>query len=531
MEESKARTRARYTNDNSGNMLVMGAELLCTKSKICKEKSLLMVSADHINNALFNGIPVANRKNHIKDKDIIPFSYCTKGKGIIPFSDITSLGDIIKEKNTSNATCADTMVTDDLWENLTMPFDDAKIPYFNLLGNVKGLNQGTDEALFKENYNEVVKEQKGTDKKSYHYSNKELRRNAILRTYTDKNAAEDASLTVNSFLLCSGHGGIIYPNTSGQQPVINKQMVFEWVLSLPYDPALDGAYKELAELFLYDLDCDEMAIFIGRCFDFDARFPYMLNRIAVADRWKPNEDKFNKLLGHMLVCAAEDYYASKSPEDMEKLLDILHKILLFDSAQYIKDPVSEIGASRPHILISNQTEFYQPIGTNGEKHEYNMISYVLDYRKYTFHDVSRSTSIVPQKITAYHPANGKYPAENDYPEYDPLATLEIFLGRNKGIELENRIVSSTDGIDDVLIVQGIESATAGVPGVGLLISVADAAREVVEHEGQVRIIILDRNTSDSLAVIINTGRIGGVSVFTDESINHVIRDYSSAFDR
>jgi len=190
--------------------LVMGAELLCTKALNSAEVSLLMASTDNIKNAMIHGRPAANRKNRKEHKDIIPFSGCTKSRG--------------------EATCTKTLKTAPLWENLTLPYDEIKVPLINLLPVYKatGIDNKIDIAQFLVNYDEAKKDNRKKrdeeNNKRYRFSDEELRRNAILKTYTDtgSNESEYASISTNSILLCLGNGGIIHPKTCGQNPIHRK---------------------------------------------------------------------------------------------------------------------------------------------------------------------------------------------------------------------------------------------------------------------------------------------------------------------
>ena len=330
-------------------ILVMGAELLCTKAKNSAEVSLLMANTTNINNALLTGRQSANKKNTVVDEDIIPFTKCKKTLG--------------------TATCKATIITADLWENLTLPYGEIKVPHINWVVSItwfnlerkrsaSNLNDPADETQFLANYDAAKKD----NTNRYKFSDEELRRNANLKLYTDSSVSDDACITVDSILPCLGYGGIIHPKTSGQSPVYSKNL-YQLVLSLPHEQITEKAYRELARLFLYVLDDDEKATFISLCFDFKERVSRIsLPRYVISDTfdaWQANREKFDKILNHM-----SDIVGKNEFQD----LNLLHRYLLFDAAQFIREPTSEIGAGGPNISIQYHERYIPP-------------EYVLDYKQ------------------------------------------------------------------------------------------------------------------------------------------------------
>ncbi|MDR0491726.1 MAG: hypothetical protein LBH28_10835, partial [Oscillospiraceae bacterium] len=380
--------------------LVLGAELLCTKCKKSGEVSLLMACADNINNALLHGMMVANRRNREERKDIIPFEECKKSAGFL----------------SGNETCDAVIKTEQLWENLTLPFDDVRIPsisfdcayetgflkglfgmpvaygYFSVSRKVNNLNSGVDETRFLDSYD--AEKRRNNSSGGYALNDQEIRHVTNLKMHSKIGQTSGAGITVDSILLCTGYGGIIHPKTSGQSPVYSKNM-WQLALSLPADQISQEAYEKLARLFLFTLGNGERATFISLCFDFKERventFLTRLGGVSIecADVWSANQEKFNQLISNMGVLAAEDEYRN---------LNLLHRYLLFDSAQYIQRPTSEIGASGPAMSIS-----YQPTP---------FPSYILDYKEYYIDDYTEpfinSTvfTIRSYNATVYRPSNG-----------------------------------------------------------------------------------------------------------------------------
>ena len=547
--------------------LVMGAELLCTKSQDSKEVSILMASADYINNAMIHGRQTANRRNREERKDIIPFTKCKKTTGLLGLS--------------GHETCDDTIVTAPLWENLTLPFDEIKVPHISLVVQYKtpstfwealfgsryrfvdvvgNLNNSADEAQFRSNYEDAKKNKKQSS--GYEFSDQELRRNANLKIYANSSASDYASLNVDSILLCTGYGGIIHPKTDGQLPVYGKQL-FELALSLPSWQITEKVYAELSRLFLYELEDNQKSTFISLCFDFNYRSDpsfiesMVSGTVQRADVWKANDEKYSKLLGYMNIYASLEYAALKdlniaSNFERQQYLNTLHKMLLFDSAQYIGKPASEIGASGPYISLGAKTEI---IGDNynyrGEIFNWEINSYVLGYKKYELFDIEslndpfllqalNSFSQVPNPYSpgSYNP-RGYEMFSKEVSVFCPaegsagLTALMNLLNDKSYNALAPSPYSGVPGAvrDEAIAlavdISGGAISTLASHGIGLVTAGYDILADIDEARKQAQTIGQIRDLNNFITVCGTKNWVGGVAVYSDPGIKPTIRDYPS----
>ena len=512
--------------------LVIGAELLCTKSKVSTEVSLFMACSNNVCNALLGGSITGNRTSRIVGEDIIPYTKCNK-----------------------NENCANIIETAPLWENLTLPFGEVKVPHINWIplfswNVVKNLNDEADERQFRTNYKDAENNNTGVGRSGYKFSDHELRQNANLQIYTDTGASPNASLSVNSILPCLGYGGIIHPKTDGQNPVYSYTDLFELVLSLPADDITPEAYMELARMFLYDpaMSLDKKATFISLCFDLDYRNdPNILQmliaeNVITADVWKANSDKFDFILGNMDYFATVEHAAlvdknGGSASEREQYFNTLHNIMVFDSAQNIRKPASQMGDSGPRITLrrTDPPDFVS-YTLNGVYQELPINSYVLGYDKFEMQSVEnpliqRTTYMrFPKEVTVYCPAETK-----------GLSNLSQLLVNNgldmllpspySGVPGAIRDQAVSVAIDVAEAAKLIGSATSKVASYGfsLLLSGYDIANDVEEARQQTRIIDDIRDTTGFINACIQRDYAGGVAVYSDEGIGALLRTYPPTF--
>ena len=508
--------------------LVFGAELLCTKCKKNAEVSLFMASSDNICHVMANGLMPGNRENREVWKDIIPYTECKK-----------------------NVPCDGLIETAPLWDNLTMPFGEIKVPHINWWpifswNVVKNLNSPADERDFRNNYDKAKRDNTGVGRGGYKFSDEELRHNANIEIYKKSGDPPNASLNMDSILLCLGFGGIIHPQTDGQSTICGVDL-FEWILALPADQISDNAYTKLAEIFLYELeDLDKQATFISLCFDFKERLEsnfimklsgLMPTSYHNSDKWQANSEKFDKLLEFMNGFALLEHNALKdmkgSPDFdnyAAEYLDNLHKILLFDSAQYIRNPASEIGASGPSIKIDLETTpFYNAHG--GRTYNYPITSYSLSYENVTF--LSEKVMLIggsgdqiwrfPEEVTVYRPAESygsglmnlnALMTNNGYDMLRPSG----FSGVPGAIRDETLAI-----ITDFVIK---EVPTALTHTLGVVTSAADIMNDIVEARRVNQLIDSRNSINQYLNVCDHEGFAGGVVIYTDPKIDPLLRSFS-----
>ena len=327
--------------------MVRGAELRCTGAEVSDETTIFMLNSTSTNNAEINGIPVGNRGNTKKFEDIMPFTKCKLRKGIPGLSE--------------NEDCAEVMKTADFWENLSLPRDEIKVPYFRF-GKVHNLGDVVGREEYEDTYRRIIEEYRKIGGRRVSY--KTLRYMAHLKMEAEPNAANDACVTLNSILLCKSCGGIIYPVTDGQMS--GSISLFISTLRLPFDKIDDAQYKALARFYLVNLlnSLEGTETFIGYCFDHDNRIwqDYFAVYGTSADVWKANEKKFEKLLFFMREHLAEDERIRREHgTDPPENLDLRHRYLLFDMASKLEKPTSGIGEGRPDISITynESTPFFE----------------------------------------------------------------------------------------------------------------------------------------------------------------------------
>jgi len=345
--------------------LVIGAQLQCTKCNNHEETSLFMTgNARALNNAMFGGLLPGTRRNRVKEEDIIPFAYCQKTRS-----------------NGNRFTCCEVMITDDYWENLTLPFDEIKIPHINFTHyfrpegilpylvraipakslawsappppislivrteiSVTDLNEPSHEHQFLENYGQQLR---GNNSRNHGrvLADDELRHRANLRVHTDERARENAVINMNSILLCKGYGGIIHPKTDGQRRSYEHWAMVEWVTSLPHDMIWESTYQELARYYLTGMTLDERVRFISLLFDCSGEIVLrdgMSRFLARRTVWNANEHKFENLLDAMSNLIGTPGYMSVDIQNMHTLLDL---------AQGIERPLVLPGESAPNFSI------------------------------------------------------------------------------------------------------------------------------------------------------------------------------------
>jgi len=474
--------------------LVMGAKLLCTKAKDSAETSRLVVSDDDCNNVYIDGKPAANRRNREVNKNIIPFKLCKK------------------KIDLASAKCKQVIVTAELWENLTLPYEEVKVPYISWRGiyekypgvgevmtgrqrYAENLNDKADEEQFLTNYDAAKKDNKKRKNedgsKRYRFSDEELRRNAILKTKSDTN---DACITTNSILLCLGHGGIIHPKTSGQGSVSIEEYI-DLYLTLPPHLITPEVYRELARIFMFELDrgksvrdlvdFSESASFISLCFDFKGEKldKYFNSSVEAIDggykkregyEWEANQKKIAALHYYMDKIVAETGYQD---------VNLLQRYCLFNMAQYIKNPTSEIGAGRPDIAIE---------GGSGWP---SFPAFALNYKHYDNYVDGTSGALTkklnPYTETVYRPVVGDAKTLLDYElRTDNYKVLTPTI--NGAIETLSRDVA----ICVVFAAAFTNPVTAAVAGTGAL--AATTGWDYSQEANKMNVWIVDATHLDAI---------------------------------
>jgi hypothetical protein len=97
--------------------------------------------------------------------------------------------------------------------------------------------------------------------------------------------------------------------------------MFEVVLLQPEEKITDDIYAKLAQIFLHDLDYNQMARYLGLCFD-----TYEYEKESEAVLLKGNAVKQEKIRSHMEQLAMDEKYSNR---------DMLYKFGLFTSIRYI----------------------------------------------------------------------------------------------------------------------------------------------------------------------------------------------------
>ena len=329
-------------------------------------------NAENINNALLDRCPAGHRWNTVKDVDIIPFSFCQKRKSFLQDGEVYP--------------CDDIMETDELWENLSLPFSEIRTPHINIAtiynppwleALIAGSTGGAgveDARRIERSVTGLTNHNSDNEKRFLAYYDQRLRqarrcwygrvsadedkiarRKANAMMHINRGAGKDEIVTMNSILLCKGYGGIIHPKNDGQINSRNLMLQVEWALSLPKDEILDdGAYTELARIFLYELDEHDMATFISRCFYYLRTVPKKPGTSHTADVWRLNEERYEQIL-----FAMSELVGKYDLQDRKSIpfLNLQHRYSLFDFIQYIqytREPASEVGASGPYISINQE---------------------------------------------------------------------------------------------------------------------------------------------------------------------------------
>lgn len=426
---------------NTDDLLVRGAKLACSKSHSRNDHTLLMENNEETNNALLSGEQVfANRKNREEKKDITPFKKCSGGDR-----------------------CTNRIQTAGKWENLTISFNEVNIPHINFIplvswNKVKNLNQKSDELLFRANYAEELRYNVG----NYRFNDKEMRRNANLRIYTDRNAADDACITLKSILLCEGCGGIIYPITSGQERSIFGHQCAE-ILSRKSADISNGDYDNIAKCILENmLTSTDIVTLLRLCFmQYDTCEGSYSNVIY---QYHIDQIKIDGLLDSMRKYIKEN--------GLKYDRDVMNRYYLFEGVRFIREPAGGMLEAGPHFELEYKTDDFERyvlyyermhIVALGDRHWYEHTSY---------------------NMTTYRPVN-RHKGEKE------VVINEI---SNLHARLTNDIV---DGIGRI-VVPGIKTATISTAtafamdigqtarwtgtGSNLLLSMIDVSDDVAQYK-------------------------------------------------
>ena len=175
--------------------------------------------------------------------------------------------------------------------------------------------------------------------------------------YTDKNAPDDACITLNSILLCDGCGGIIYPTTSGQERSAYGPMCAE-ILSRQHTKISKDEYDLVAKCILDgELTILDTSTLLRLCFNsYDS---YENGSMNVSLKYQIDSQKHNELLDSMRNYSKEN--GLKHNRDVELRYN------LFDGARFIREPTGGILEAGPHFELEYKTNNFNRYELSYEK--------------------------------------------------------------------------------------------------------------------------------------------------------------------